>query len=158
MHSLNEQQLAFAAFYTSDPDTSGNGAASAVKAGYAISCAKQIAHKLLRHEGVRSEIDRLCRAEIGNLASLSIRRLRQILEDDRTSYKIYLEAIKTTLDRAGIIAPRAQDAPEIGHKPFARMSIAELERYVVEGHERIERERTAIDVTPIAIEAGPAAG
>src|SRR5262245_20343882 len=104
-HPLTDQQRAFAAPYTFDPHTAGNGKESAIKAGYAAKHAAQEAYRLLRSESVRAEIDRLNREALGDLATASIRRLRQIIEDDGAPYKMWLEASKTVLDRAGYIAP-----------------------------------------------------
>lgn len=55
-HPLTDQQRAFAAAYTFDPDTAGNGKESAIKAGYAAKHAAQEAYRLLRSERDRKSV------------------------------------------------------------------------------------------------------
>jgi phage terminase small subunit len=154
--SLNDQQQNFAALYVLDHETAGNGAASAVKAGYASDCAPQTACRLLRHPGVRAEVERLTRELLGDHASAAVQLLGRVIRDERAPLKIRVDAAKAVLDRAGFVAPKAPEPLDPGAKPVEAMSIAELDSFVREGRERIEREKKAIDVTPVMIEGGQA--
>jgi len=157
MREITDRARAFAEAYVNGPDTTGNAAASAVASGFSERAARQEGYRLLRHEGVRREIDRLVHDALADHAAAAVQLLGVVIRDERAPLKIRVEACKTVLDRAGHIAPRAGEPPKIGEKTIASMSIAELESYIQEGRERIAREALAIDVTPVMIEANPAA-
>ena len=76
---INDQQLNFAHEYVLG-DTPGNGTQSAIKAGYAVDCARQTASRLLRHEGVRAEIDKVARQALGDHASAAIDLLGRVID------------------------------------------------------------------------------
>ena len=85
-------------------ESAGNGTASAVAAGCPANSAKQAAYRLLRHEGVRGEINKLNQEAITEYATASIHLLGRMVLDKTTHPKLALEAAKTLLDRAGYIA------------------------------------------------------
>jgi hypothetical protein len=153
---INNQQLNFAHEYVLG-DTPGNGTQSAIKAGYATDCARQTASRLLRHEGVRAEIDKLTRQALGDHAAAAVGLLGRVVRDEKAPLKIRVDACKTILDRAGFIAPKAADAPELPSKPTERLSLAELDVMMVELRAEIAAKAAAleaelIDVTPVMIE------
>ncbi|HUO90885.1 MAG TPA: terminase small subunit [Rhizomicrobium sp.] len=154
-HSLNVQQQAFAEAYVHDPQAGGNGTASAIAAGYAADCAKQTAYRLLRHDGVRAEIDRLTREALGDHASAAVALLGRVVRDEQAPLKIRVDAAKAVLDRAGFVAPKAPEPKMIGEKPIEEMSTAELQAFIRETREYIEREGQLIDVTPASVELAP---
>jgi hypothetical protein len=163
MQPLNEQQRSFATFYVSDPDAAGNGTASAIAAGYAPDCAKQTAYRLLRHDGVHAEVDRLTREALGDHATAALGLLGRAVRDEQAPLKVRVDACKTILDRAGFIPPKAADAPRPPSKPTERLSLAELDVMMVELRAEIAAKAAAleaelIDVTPLMIEGEEAAG
>lgn len=123
---LTEQQRAFAAAYVSG-ETAGVGGASAIAAGYAANSARQEAYRLLRHDGVREEIDRLTREAIGDHAVAAVNLLGRVIHDEKAPIKVRVDAAKTILDRAGFIAPKAADPEQRsdGTDPN-EMTLAEL--------------------------------
>jgi hypothetical protein len=165
---LNDQQRAFAFAYVKDPDTTANGTQSAIKAGYAVDCARQTACRLLQHDGVRAEIERLTRQELGDHASAAVALLGRVVRDEKAPLKIRVDACKTILDRAGFVAPRAPDAPPPPLDPadYKKMDFNQLMRMLAGQEAKVEAmERDMIDVTPdvddvtpASIEAGPPVG
>jgi phage terminase small subunit len=136
-HQLTEQQRAFASSYVlGEPGVAGNGAASAIAAGYAEKSARQEAYRLLRHEGVRAEIDRLTREALGDHAVAAVNFLGRVIHDEEAHVKVRLDAAKTVLDRAGYIAPKAADPIELDGKEPRDMTMAEL----MEAAQRIRNE------------------
>src|SRR5262249_1482682 len=150
MQTLNDRQLAFAEAYAlGGPDCQGNAAASALRAGYPEGCARQTGYRLLRHDGVRAEIDRLNRQAIKEYATASIHLLGRVVTDERAPLKLRIDSAKTLLDRGGYIAPKAPDAPELpSDKQVETMSVGDLERLVIQLRQLEAREAQTIDVTP----------
>lgn len=62
-HGLTLRQARFVREYLVD----GNGAQAAIRAGYSIRAAKEVAYRLVTTAHVRAEIERLARAEAGEL-------------------------------------------------------------------------------------------
>jgi phage terminase small subunit len=125
-HHLTDQQRAFAACYVTG-ETAGVGGASAAAAGYAPNSARQEAYRLLRHDGVRAEIDRLTREAIGDHAVAAVNLLGRVIQDEKAPIKARVDAAKTILDRAGYIAPKAAEPEDNRPRPVAEMSLAELQ-------------------------------
>jgi phage terminase small subunit len=145
---LTDMARAFAAAYVNHPEAAGNASAAARIAGYSEKTAGQKGYELLRHEGVRAEIERLTREALGDHASAAVALLGRVIRDENVSVKIRVDAAKAVLDRAGFVAPRAPEPTMIGDKPIEAMSIAELEAVARETREYLEREGVLIDVTP----------
>lgn len=107
MRELTEQQAAFVAAYVAN---GGNATEAAKTASYSETSARQIGSALLDKphvmEGVRREQHRVIG---GELASKAVGVLRQIVCDENAASKLRLDAAKTILDRAGLIAPKAED-------------------------------------------------
>ena len=109
--SITDKARAFANFYVNDPETAGNAAASACRAGYAERSAhQQEGYRLLRHEGVRAEIEKLTRQALGDHASAAVELLGRVIRDPYVPIKVRVDACKTILDRAGYIAPKAAES------------------------------------------------
>jgi hypothetical protein len=150
-HSITDRARAFAVAFVNDPETAGNATASAVKAGYAERSAAQEGHRLLRHVGVRAEIERLTRQELGDHASAAVALLGRVVRDEKAPLKIRVDACKTILDRAGFIAPKAPDAPPPPLDPadINKMNLHQLLRMLAVQEAKVEAmERDMIDVTP----------
>ena len=132
MRDLTEQQRAFVAHLTGTPGAIGNAAEAARLAGYSTRSAKEIAADLLHKPHVRAAVDEAMRAQIsGPLAAKAVEVLARILADEGAPLKVRLDAAKTILDRAGVIAVRPEEAARgREEKPPAEMSIAELEDFI----------------------------
>jgi hypothetical protein len=156
--TINARQQKFAELYVLDPETAGHGTKSAALAGYSAECAAETASRLLRHSGVRAEIERLNREIMGDFATVSIRYLGRLVMDGAANPKLRLEAAKTILDRGGYIAPKAAEPAQAPQKDINSLSLAELDVLLEASKAKIEAlERDMIDVTPEAIDVEPAA-
>jgi hypothetical protein len=134
MSKLTDLQAAFVHHYTTTPGCIGNAAASARAAGYSESTAKEQGHRVLNLPHVREAILEGSKAQVGSLTSLAVERLRQILSDDEAPPKLWLDASKTVLDRAGLIAPKAMDPNEFNElkaERFEDLPPEELQRRIV---------------------------
>lgn len=149
---LTDMQARFVVHFTTTDGAIGNKAEAARLAGYSERSAKEIGHQLINKPHVRAAIDDANQRQLsGPMASKAIARLDRILSDDTTPLKIMLDAIKTTLDRAGHIAPKAEERrdPDAGKHP-ADMSLTELEAVAAESRKRLMSMRDTA-VTPAAI-------
>lgn len=128
MRELTEQQAAFVAAYVAG----GGNATEAVKAaGYSQTSARQIGSTLLGKphvaEAIRREQQRVIESE---LASKAVGVLRQLINDETASHKVRLDTAKTILDRAGHIAPKAEDRAKSEEDPkddWRKYSTGELQ-------------------------------
>jgi hypothetical protein len=147
--ALNNQQQQFAMLFVLDPETAGNGAASAAKSGYASP--PQTACRLLRHPGVRAEVERLTRESLGDHAVAAADLLGRVIRDERAPLKLRIQAAQVCLDRAGFVPPNAPDSPPAPLDPadFRRMNLDELLAMLAVQEAKVEAmERNMIDVTP----------
>jgi hypothetical protein len=157
--SIADRMRLFAEAYVNDPETAGNASASALKAGYAERSVGQEGYRLLRHEGVRAEIDKLLRESLGDHASAAVALLGRVIRDEKAPLKVRVDACKTILDRAGFIAPRAPDTPPPPLDPanFRRLNIDELLAMLTAQEAKVKAMESAIDVTPAVVEGEAAA-
>ena len=127
---MNPQQANFVAAYVAG---SGNATRAAITAGYSPDAARQTASRLLSlphvQEAIRREHNRLLR---GPLASKALGVLERIMDDESAPYGARVDAAKTVLDRAGLIAPRVVEA-DAGDKPLNEMSLEELDAFIDQG-------------------------
>lgn len=102
MLELTELQARFVAHFTSDPESIGDAAKAALKAGYAPNSARQQAYQLLAKPHVAAAI-REANAETlsGDLATMAIGVLRQIIEDPKAPQRLKMQAAIAVLDRGG---------------------------------------------------------
>jgi hypothetical protein len=130
--SLTEQQEAFVLHYTSTPGAIGNGAEAARRAGYSERSAAELARQLLDKPHVREAVSTANRMAIsGRLASKSVALLERVLDDEDAPLRTRVEAAKTVLDRAGLVAALVCDeAP--AQKSLSEMTREELEAVVAE--------------------------
>ena len=152
---ITDMAQRFAHAYVNDPEAAGNASAAARIAGYSEKTAGQKGYELLRHDGVRAEIERLTREALGDHASAAVALLGRVVRDEQAPLKIRVDAAKAVLDRAGFVAPKAPEPKMIGEKPIEEMSTAELQAFIRETREYIEREGQLIDVTPASVELAP---
>ena len=167
MRDLNEKQMRFAEAYVLG-ETAANGAASAVAAGFAADCAKQTAWRLLRHEGIRREIDRLTRESLADHAVASVRFLGSVVRNETEQTKLRIDAAKVVLSIAGYVAPKAPEPMQEIEKSIEGMSLAELDAALdAIKAKNAQWDAAMIDITPapgtIDVEAAaesdpPAAG
>ena len=102
-----------------------NGTQAAIACGFPKSSASQRAYELLHTPHVLAAISTAARRRLISDAPTSIRVL-QYLRDNATSEKVRVEAARTLLDRAGLIAPRAA-APDTSREvSLHEMSLADL--------------------------------
>lgn len=123
---LTEREAKFVALLTKGQ----NEHEAALGAGYPAASVAVETHRLLRRPCVLAAIQFETRRELVPLGMLSVRGLRTIITDDTdksaAGKRVRLEAIKTALDRAGHVAPRATIDRTAGELPLHEMSVAEL--------------------------------
>lgn len=140
---LTEAQEAFVIHFTSSPGAIGNAAESARRAGYSEKSAREIGRQLLDKPHVRKAIDDANRQSIsGTLATKAVELLKRVIEDENAPIKVRVDAAKTILDRAGIVAvaPAKPDSTgDVPEKPLSEMTIEELEEIVRCSSEEMQR-------------------
>lgn len=146
---LTEAQEAFVIHFTSSPGALGNAAESARRAGYSEKNAREIGRQLLDKPHVRKAVDDANRQSIsGKIATKAVDLLERVIEDENVPIKVRVEAAKTILDRAGIVAATAvkpdgkRDVPE---KPLSEMTIEELEE-VVRGSSELTQRSSLVEI------------
>lgn len=120
MLALTERQARFVAYFTSDPACIGDAPKAARKAGYAQSSAREQAYQLLAKPHVAAAIH-AANAEMlsGDLATMAIGALRQIIEDPEAPQRLRVQAAIAVLDRGGY-------APQHGASVRERAVVMEL--------------------------------
>lgn len=142
-----ELQQRFAVEYV----TNGGNATSAAKAaGYSAKTAGQMGFKLLGNlhvqEAIRAEQRRMLD---GDMATKALGVLKSILENEEAPAGARVDAAKTILDRAGIVAHKVVQEEE--KVPLTQMSLDALRRSIAVGEARmaelqeIIRDRRAIE-------------
>lgn len=137
---LTEQQRAFVQAYLQ-----GDGAERAAKvAGYSQSGPNpgyQVLHSPLIVAAIQTAVRHDLLTDGTRIANAA---LKEIAGDKQAPKGARVDAAKALLDRAGIIAKKAEDKSRPGDKPLQDMSIGELEDVIR------QREANARDVTPRA--------
>lgn len=156
---LTELQAKFVYAFTNIEGCIGNASAAARHAGYSEESARVVGYQLLHKAHVLAAIDRANRELIGGeLASKAVNVLKKIIDDPKAPDKLKLEAAKTILDRAGLIAPKAPEAPDLTDKDTTEMTMAELQAAIRKIDAEIERTKAeVIDITPGTPAAAPLA-
>ena len=146
MPDLTDMQADFVAAFTSEPGCIGNATKAALHVGYSAKSAREIGRQQLVKPRIRAAIDEALREQLGgSLASKAVDVLREIIHDESSPQKLRLDAARTVLDRAGIIAPKAMEPTPAGSKAdLASMSLEELATFIQQGEER-QRQIGAID-------------
>lgn len=131
---LTDMQRAFVRAYVRN---GGNAKAAADEAGYSQSHARawELTTNPRVMDAIRVEQSRVI---TGELATLAVGVVRDILNDKELSPKVRLDAAKTVLDRAGHIAPKAE-APQ---DPASVRDLNQMDRDQLEAF--IERAQRAI--------------
>lgn len=131
----------------------GNATSAAKVAGYSMKTAGQIGFKLLGNahvqDAIRAEQRRLLH---GDLATKALGVLRAILDDEKAPTGARVDAAKTILDRAGLVALRPEEVKE--DVPLHQMSAAALARTIDAGEQRIAQ----LEAVLAAQEAGTIEG
>lgn len=156
---MTEKQAAFVAAYVSG-ETAGNGARSAVVAGYAEKTARQTGSYLLTLPKVRAAIDATLREEIGvNLTVEAVRVIRQIITDKDASLKLRGDMAVKVLEFSGVVdRVKLEKSKETGlgtGKTLAEMTREELETIVRQGA-AVLRADAALPPAGTVIEGGSA--
>ena len=133
VRDLTEQQQNFVTAFTSTPGAIGNASEAARRAMYSEKSARDIGQQLLAKPHVRAAIEEANRAQIsGSLASKAVDVLRAIIDDESAPPKLRLDAAKTVLDRAGFIAPKAEERSQEDEAEhgLSALSTDELRAYI----------------------------
>lgn len=129
MSELTEKQIAFVHHITTTRGAIGNASEAARLAGYSHSHAKEIGYRLLHKPHVRDAIFEANQAEIGGeLAAKAVQVLQDILNDEDAPMKLRLDAARTVLDRAGVIAPKAEEPQGRSDRAMSELSVPELQQ------------------------------
>lgn len=101
---LNEQQKVFIARYLE----TGDAVQASLDASYSSSNPGANAWRLLRLPNVSRAVALQARQRFAGLAPVALHVIEMIMLDTAVAARVRLEAAKTLLDRAGYIAPKAQ--------------------------------------------------
>lgn len=149
---LSDRVQEFVKHFTETSDCIGKPEPAALAAGYSPSCAGSMGRQLLKDPRVQAALRDANMALMGgDLTTLSLQRLRQILERDDVHPKVHLDAAKVVLDRAGYVAPKAADPDDGQPKEPSDMSQAELEGFIRQKELALNRMK---DITPTALLEG----
>ena len=143
MQALTEKQSAFITAFTSTPSCIGNASKSAVAAGYSEKSAYEIGRQQLEKPKIKAAVDEALREQIGgSLAAKAVDFLRIIIDDPDALPKLKMDAAKTLLDRAGLIAPRAaEQKPSGSQTDLTSLSMEELEAFILQGQASLSQGR-----------------
>lgn len=121
-----------------------NATRAAVAAGYSERSAKVTAHNLLKkphvQDAIRAEQRRVLQSD---LATLALGVLRKVLEDEDAPVGARVDAAKTVLDRAGLVAQRVASDEQVD-MPISQLSQDSLSRIILKGEARILELQQAI--------------
>ncbi|MGH9427031.1 MAG: terminase small subunit, partial [Terriglobia bacterium] len=124
---MSNKQAAFVVAYVSN---GGNATQAAREAGFSEKSARQIGGCLARKPHVQKAIEAEQRRTLqGRLASRALRVLEDIMNDTSAPAGARVDAAKTVLDRAGMVALRepAQDPYE---GPMNEWTLEQLENFI----------------------------
>ncbi len=140
---LTEAQQVFVMHFTSSPGAIGNAAESARRAGYSEKSARELGRQLLDKPHVRKAVEDANRHSIsGKIATKAVDLLERVIDDENAPIKVRVEAAKTILDRAGIVAAtaiKADGKDGVPEKPLSEMTVEELEEIVRQSGEIVRR-------------------
>lgn len=134
--------------------TNGGNATSAAKvAGYSAKTAGQMGFKLLGNphvqDAIRAEQRRLLH---GDLATKALGVLKSIMENEEAPAGARVDAAKTVLDRAGLVAVRTAQEDQ-ADTPLAQMPVEQLRKIIAAGEDRISQLQAELDAMAIEGEA-----
>lgn len=119
--ALSVRQRRFAEEYVVD----FNGAAAAIRAGYAIQYADRQAHVLNNHEGVAAYIDHLSRSKEAKIASMTpdylIQRLAEVMNRPGVRAADELRAIEMAMKHLGMFIERTEITGKDGDPLFRQV-------------------------------------
>jgi phage terminase small subunit len=143
MPKLNDQQAIFIHEYVCG---GGNASKAAREAGYSEKSAGQYAHELLQKPHIQAAIHAEQARQIGGeLASMAVGVIRNILKDTSAANSVRLDAAKTALHIAGHVAPKAAEPPENKDKALSDMTADELESFIRRGRKALEKAEADMD-------------
>lgn len=155
---LTEKQLAFARNYISN---GGRQTEAAREAGYANPTVE--GWRLLRNPAVQAFVFAERDREIGNIATIALKKAREIIENDAAPAGTRADLIKFFINQAGHVAPKAGGGTEGDkeNKALTDMSADELEDFIRRGREamanadkpRIDGEAERVDDAKPALPA-----
>ena len=153
LQPLTDMQTAFVVAFVFN---GGNATQAAKKAGYSAHSARVQAQILLAKPHVLAAIHvEQARVIGGELATLAVGVVRNILKDKTASKAVRLDAAKVALSLAGHVAPKAPEAIDNKDKPVSEMTVEELEDFIRKGREAMDRSaRPMIDATPEVDQSG----
>jgi phage terminase small subunit len=103
----------------------GDAYQAAIQAGFAENTARGVVANLLSRPNVALAIAKAARPRLARSIPLALATLEYLAERAQ-SEKVRLEASKTLLDRAGIIAPKAQEDRSAIETPLHELTADEL--------------------------------
>lgn len=120
--TLTEQQTAFVHALADGCDSE----LAAIKAGYSALSAQTESCRLLRQPTIIAAVQIAIARAFAIDSAVSAKLLRRFVTEEKWDPKIRLAAANSILNRAGHIAPKAQDASKAGETPLNEMSMGEL--------------------------------
>ena len=136
-----ELQQRFAVEYVTN---GGNASEAARVAGYSAKTAGQMGFKLMGNPHVQDAIrDEQRRLLNGDMATKALGVLRSIMENEDAPAGARVDAAKTVLDRAGLVAIRTSldDQPDA---PLTQLPVEQLRKVIAAGEARIRELQDAI--------------
>jgi len=134
----------------------GNATNAAKAAGYSLRTAGKAGSKLVRNphvqDAIRQEQRRLLHSD---LATKALGVLKSIMENEEAPAGARVDAAKTVLDRAGLMAPRAVVGGD-DNVPLTQMSVSELRKVIASGESEVLRLQAELDALAIPGEVIPA--
>jgi phage terminase small subunit len=152
LRQLTERQAAFISIFTTEPGAIGDPTESARRAGYSHTRARDIARQVMALPHVKEAIYQANKNKIsGSMLTKAVEVVHAILNDPKASDKLKLEASKTVMDRAGLVAMRTpEDGSQYRNKRPEDMSIDELQDFIRRGDEAMRLAANSMkDVTPV---------
>ena len=148
--ALTDMQAAFVVAFTTAPGAIGNATASAKRAGYAETSARDLGRRLVALPHVQDAIRAANQQQIsGALATKSIALLARVLEDEGVSMKVRVDAARTILDRAGYAASPS-GAKNLSDKAMAEMTADELREVMRQARDEMDKAKI-IDQPPTLV-------
>ncbi len=99
---------------------------AAIKAGYSIVSAREIAYDLLQSPAILVAVQISVAQQLASAAPAALKLLRDVVQDERCDKRLRVVCAKTILDRAGHIAPKAAAPGAAGDVPLNEMSMTDL--------------------------------
>lgn len=145
--TLTDQQAAFVRAYCR---AGGDGTKAAIEAGYSRESAASRSYELRQKPHVQAAIQAELRKSFTDLATIALDQAKQMLLDPKTPASARVDLIKTTLDRAGLGAPKIGEGEGNEDRPLRYMTLAQLEAMAVRA---LSRSAGPAPADPVPVDA-----